>query len=127
PDAALSEWKKRLLMECDYTHERRCQEAAAAILAGDPRFSVPKVHADLSCDSILTQQLVQGTSIFDVMRDGTESERDLAGELITRSVFRLLRKGLFNFDIHPGNYLLDGDVLHCLDFGGSVFTAGYAH
>ena len=126
-DQALAEWKRCILRECDYSHELSCQEFSHETLKPFPDLNVPKTYRDLCCANILTQNLVQGDSLFEVIENGTQEQRNLAGKLIFKSLVVLLRAGLFRYDIHPGNYLLEGQVLHCLDFGGSVWTKGSGH
>ena len=79
---------------------------------------MPDVVESLSTQRVLTTELAAGRRWSELLA-GDQSERDRAGEIIFRFVFRsLYRFGAFNGDPHPGNYLFheDGTVTF-LDFG----------
>jgi predicted unusual protein kinase regulating ubiquinone biosynthesis (AarF/ABC1/UbiB family) len=118
PTEMVDEIKLRIAEETDYRLEARNQQRFADYYRGHPYVRIPEVVAELSTGCVLTTELAEGFRWSDLMQRGQE-ERDLAGEVIFRFVFRsLYRMGAFNGDPHPGNYLFhdDGSVTF-LDFG----------
>jgi predicted unusual protein kinase regulating ubiquinone biosynthesis (AarF/ABC1/UbiB family) len=79
---------------------------------------VPDVVPSLSTGRVLTTELASGVPFEDVVA-GSQADRDRAGEILYRFVFRsLYRLRAFNGDPHPGNYLFGADgTVTFLDFG----------
>jgi predicted unusual protein kinase regulating ubiquinone biosynthesis (AarF/ABC1/UbiB family) len=73
---------------------------------------------EFSTRRVLTSELVEGFGWAELLTR-PQAERDHAGEVIFRFVFRsLYRMGAFNGDPHPGNYLFHDDgTVTFLDFG----------
>ena len=118
PDEMVAEIKERLAEELDYSLEARNQQAFAEFYRDHPFIHVPEVFPSLSTRRVLTTELVNGHT-WDDLLTWDQTERDLAGEVIFRFVFRsLYRMRAFNGDPHPGNYLFHGDgKVTFLDFG----------
>ncbi len=126
PDEMVAEIKERLTEELDYELEARNQQAFVDFYRDHPYIGVPEVVHELSTKRVLTTELVNGHT-WDELLTWDQRERDLAGEVIFRFVFRsLYRMRAFNGDPHPGNYLFHGDGrVTFLDFGlVKHFTAG---
>ncbi|MEC4018336.1 ABC1 kinase family protein [Streptomyces sp. H27-D2] len=122
----INELRDRVSEELDYELEGQAQRAHAAEFAGDPDVSVPDVVHQ--CDQVLVTEWMRGVPLSEVITDGTQEERDRAGQLLARFLFSgAARTGLLHADPHPGNFrLLTDDApagppekwrLGVLDFG----------
>ncbi|MFZ4185584.1 ABC1 kinase family protein [Streptomyces pseudogriseolus] len=120
----ITELKDRVSEELDYGLEAQAQRAHAEEFAGDPDVIVPDVvHQS---DQVLVTEWMDGTPLSEVIADGTEAQRDRAGQLLARFLFSgPARTGLLHADPHPGNFRLlpggpggeDDWRLGVLDFG----------
>ncbi|MCC3772669.1 AarF/ABC1/UbiB kinase family protein [Streptomyces sp. UNOC14_S4] len=122
----ISELRDRVSEELDYELEARAQAAHAREFAADPDVTVPRVvHQS---DQVLITEWLGGVPLSEVIADGTQEQRDRAGQLLARFLFSgAARTGLLHADPHPGNFrLLTGDApdgppekwrLGVLDFG----------
>lgn len=122
----ISELRDRVSEELDYELEARAQSAHAREFAGDPDVTVPGVvHQS---DQVLVTEWLEGVPLSEVIAEGTQEQRDRAGQLLARFLFSgAARTGLLHADPHPGNFrLLTGDApdgpperwrLGVLDFG----------
>ena len=63
------------------------------------------------CDQVLVTEWMDGVPLSEVIADGTQEQRDRAGQLLARFLFSgPARTGLLHADPHPGNFrLLPGD------------------
>jgi hypothetical protein len=113
----MEELKERVAEELDYALEADSQRQFAEAFDGDPNFCVPKVVHQAG--NVIVTEWIDGTPLSQIIKDGTQSERDRAGVLYHR--FHLAapaRAGLLHADPHPGNFrLLDDGRLGVLDFG----------
>src|SRR3954449_11747916 len=113
----LAELKARVAEELDYDLEAESQATFAAAYDGDPDIVVPKVvhHGD----RVLVSEWVDGQPLSQIIRDGSQEQRDAAGLLFTRFLFSgPARAGLLHADPHPGNFRLMADGrLAVLDYG----------
>jgi predicted unusual protein kinase regulating ubiquinone biosynthesis (AarF/ABC1/UbiB family) len=121
--ALVAELEERVTEELDYRLEAQAQTAFAAEYAGDPEIVVPGVVAGTE-QVLVTDWLDSSGSLAQVIRDGTEAERDHYGQLFVRFIFGSpARTGMLHADPHPGNFRtvpgVDGnpDRLGVLDFG----------
>ncbi|MEV6958813.1 AarF/ABC1/UbiB kinase family protein [Streptomyces sp. NPDC051207] len=120
----IAELKDRVSEELDYGLEAQAQQTHAEEFAGDPDIVVPAVvHQS---DQILVTEWMDGVPLSEVIADGTDEQRDRAGQLLTRFLFSgPARTGLLHADPHPGNFRLlpggpggeDDWRLGVLDFG----------
>lgn len=122
----ISELRDRVSEELDYGLEARAQSAHAREFAGDPDVTVPAVvHQG---EQVLVTEWMEGVPLSEVIAEGTQEQRDRAGQLLARFLFSgAARTGLLHADPHPGNFrLLTGDApdgpperwrLGVLDFG----------
>jgi predicted unusual protein kinase regulating ubiquinone biosynthesis (AarF/ABC1/UbiB family) len=111
------ELKSRVSEELDYELEAEATSAFAKAYAGDPEILVPDVLA--SAPQVLVTEWIPGTPLSAVISDGTQQQRDLAGQRIATLHFSApARAGLLHADPHPGNFrLLDDGRLGVIDFG----------
>ena len=120
----IAELKDRVSEELDYALEAQAQQAHADEFADDPDVVVPAVVHQ--CEQVLITEWIDGIPLSEVISDGTEEQRNRAGQLLARFLFSgPARTGLLHADPHPGNFrLLAGDPdgegewrLGVLDFG----------
>ncbi|MFJ6721427.1 ABC1 kinase family protein [Streptomyces sp. NPDC091259] len=117
----ITELRDRVAEELDYELEAEAQRTHADAFEGDADVVVPAVvHQG---DQVLVTEWMEGTPLSEVIADGTQEERDRAGQLLARFLFSgPARTGLLHADPHPGNFRLiratDGTAkLGVLDFG----------
>ncbi|GAA3111881.1 ABC1 kinase family protein [Streptomyces rectiviolaceus] len=117
----IAELRDRVSEELDYSLEAQAQHAHAEEFADDPDVVVPDVvHQS---EQVLVTEWIDGIPLSDVIADGTQEQRDRAGQLLARFLFSgPARTGLLHADPHPGNFRLlpdekDGWRLGVLDFG----------
>ena len=116
--AIATEIRERVSEELDYELEADFQRRFARAYRDHPFAFVPPVMSELSRRRVLVSEWVDGDS-FDVVRAGTQEERDRFGEIVYRFGYGSMhRAGLLNADPHPGNWIRrpDGSVA-ALDFG----------
>ncbi|WP_329257008.1 AarF/ABC1/UbiB kinase family protein [Streptomyces sp. NBC_01478] len=120
----IAELRDRVSEELDYGLEAQAQRAHAEEFEGDPDVLVPAVVHQ--CDQVLVTEWIDGIPLSEVIADGTQEQRDRAGQLLARFLFSgPARTGLLHADPHPGNFrLLPADPdgkddwrLGVLDFG----------
>ncbi|MEJ7834223.1 MAG: AarF/ABC1/UbiB kinase family protein [Nocardioides sp.] len=121
--ALMDEVQARAVDELDYQLEAEAQSAFAAAFEGDPDIVVPDVVA-FGESTLITEWLESPASLAQVIRDGTQEERDHYGELMVRFLFSGPgRTGMLHADPHPGNYRIMPNVdgspgrLGVLDYG----------
>ncbi|MCW2754235.1 MAG: hypothetical protein JWQ32_1646 [Marmoricola sp.] len=121
--ALVAELEERVTEELDYRLEAEAQTAFAAEYADDPEIVVPGVVAGTE-QVLVTDWLDSSGSLAQVIRDGSQAERDHYGQLFVRFIFGSpARTGMLHADPHPGNFRtvpgVDGspDRLGVLDFG----------
>ncbi|WP_030764597.1 MULTISPECIES: ABC1 kinase family protein [unclassified Streptomyces] len=117
----IKELRDRVSEELDYELEAEAQRTHADAFVDDPDVVVPDVvHQG---DQVLVTEWMEGTPLSEVIADGTQEERDRAGQLLAGFLFSgPARTGLLHADPHPGNFRLisgaDGRTrLGVLDFG----------
>ncbi|MGW3104104.1 ABC1 kinase family protein [Streptomyces sp. NPDC001100] len=120
----IAELRDRVSEELDYGLEAQAQQVHAEEFEGDPDVVVPAVVHQ--CDQVLVTEWIDGIPLSEVIADGTQEQRDRAGQLLARFLFSgPARTGLLHADPHPGNFRLlpadpDGKAdwrLGVLDFG----------
>ncbi|MFJ5288292.1 ABC1 kinase family protein [Streptomyces sp. NPDC088348] len=101
----ITELRDRVSEELDYELEAEAQREHAEEFAGDPDVVVPDVvHQS---DQVLVTEWIDGIPLADVIADGTDEQRDRAGQLLARFLFSgPARTGLLHADPHPGNFRL---------------------
>ncbi|GGT39659.1 ABC1 kinase family protein [Streptomyces purpureus] len=101
----ITELRDRVSEELDYALEAQAQREHAAEFADDPDVVVPDVvHQS---DQVLVTEWIDGIPLAEVVADGTQEQRDRAGQLLARFLFSgPARTGLLHADPHPGNFRL---------------------
>jgi predicted unusual protein kinase regulating ubiquinone biosynthesis (AarF/ABC1/UbiB family) len=120
----ITELKDRVSEELDYGLEAQAQQAHAEEFTDDPDVIVPQVvHQS---DQVLITEWIDGIPLSEIIADGSQEQRDRAGQLLARFLFSgPARTGLLHADPHPGNFRLlpggpegeDDWRLGVLDFG----------
>ncbi len=119
----VAELQDRAEEELDYRLEADAQRAFAAAYAADDGIVVPEVLAGTE-KVLVTSWLDSSASLAQVIREGTQEERNHYGDLFVRFLFGApARTGMLHADPHPGNFRLipkaDGSPgkLGVLDYG----------
>ncbi len=124
----ISELRDRVSEELDYGLEAQAQRTYAEEFTDDLDVVIPDVVHQ--CEQVLVTEWMDGVPLAEVIREGTQDERDRAGQLLARFLCSgTARTGLLHADPHPGNFRLipgdgsgeDGDTaqwrLGVMDFG----------
>jgi len=111
---------KNLRWELDFSHEARNMELAREQFAEDPTVVIPRSFPELSSESVLVMEFLDGIKITrtkDFAALGVRPE--MIAQRGARMVFRqVFVNGFFQGDPHPGNLLvLPGGAIGLLDFG----------
>jgi len=118
--SVLSEFRKMLLRELDYTQEARNLQTLHTNLKSFERILVPRPIEDYSTSRVLTMEYMSGskiTTLSPVVRIEVDGER-LAEDLFHAYLQQILVDGFFHADPHPGNVFLTPDRhLALLDLG----------
>ena len=125
PRGMVDEFAKALLLELDFAHEAQMMQRFWQNCQGKARtYVVPAVFLELSCETVLTMELVKGAHLLAL---GPQHDRQMIARNIVSAAFeQVFVDGLFHADPHPGNCLvLDDNRLVLLDFG-SVGQVSYA-
>jgi ubiquinone biosynthesis protein len=108
PRRIIAEFSGYTLREIDFTTEADNAETFAANFRDMPEVQFPRIHRDLSCDSVLTMEYLNGfkpTSPAAAALPREERERLI--DLGAASIIRMLyRDGFFHADLHPANLLV---------------------
>ena len=113
----LAELKERVAEELDYLGESENQRAFAVAFEGDPEYLVP--HVLSASPQVIVTEWIGGTSLAEIIADGTREQRDHFGTLYQKFLLSApARARLLHADPHPGNFraMPDGR-LGVLDFG----------
>ncbi|GAA5139223.1 ABC1 kinase family protein [Pseudonocardia adelaidensis] len=113
----IAELRERMEEELDYRDEAANQRIFATAYDGDDKVKVPRVVA--SAPRAMVTEWVTGRRLSDVIRSGTQADRDRAAALLAEFHYSApARVGLLHADPHPGNFqILDDGRLMVLDFG----------
>ncbi|GAA2319445.1 AarF/ABC1/UbiB kinase family protein [Streptomyces kunmingensis] len=117
----ITELRDRVTEELDYALEAQAQRAHAEEFRDDPDVVVPDVVHQ--CEQVLVTEWIEGTPLAEIINDGSQEQRDRAGQLLALFLFSgPARTGLLHADPHPGNFRLlpdgkGGWRLGVLDFG----------
>ena len=100
----VEELQARAADELDYRLEAEAQAAYAEAFRDDPDVVVPEVVA-VGEQVLVTEWLDSPHSLAQVIREGTQAERDHYGRLFVTFLFDgPPRTGMLHADPHPGNY-----------------------
>lgn len=113
------ELQDRVAEELDYSLEAGAQSVFATEFAGDPDVVVPEPLAHTE-RALVSSWLESGSSLAQIITDGTQEQRDHYGETYVRFLFAgPERTGMLHADPHPGNFRImpDGRRLGVVDYG----------
>lgn len=117
----MSEAKRQLHEEADYEREGRCLQQFGALLADRPEFLVPKLHPDLTTQSVLAMDFVASRPIDD-LTDAPQQDRNRVMTLLIGLLFQeLFAFRLMQTDPNFANYRYSpatGQIV-LLDFGAT--------
>jgi ubiquinone biosynthesis protein len=120
PVATVSDFRKTLLHELDFSAERRNLQEFTRNFADDATVHFPAVHSNLCSRRVLTMELlvgIAGSNQVELQQSGVDLDefaRRAAGVYFNM----IFRDGFYHADPHPGNYmLLPGTVVGVLDCG----------
>ena len=117
----LMEAKRQLREEADYLAEGAHLLRFNELLAGDPEYVVPVLHADFTTRNVLAMSYVSGVSVESI-ETAPQAERDRMLSLLVDLLFReLFEFGLMQTDPNFANYRYDPESqqLILLDFGAT--------
>ena len=118
PTGIIEEFDRTVHEELDFTIEARNAQLMAEAAQGREFLVIPRVHAALSCATVLTLDLVEGLKVFEVTAEAGYDLEQVARNVIETAFRQLFEDGLFHGDPHPGNILvLPGNRIALLDFG----------
>lgn len=101
----VTELRDRVTEELDYGLESQAQKLYAEEFAEDLDVVIPDVVHQ--CERVLVTEWMDGVPLAEVISEGTQEERDRAGQLLARFLCSgTARTGLLHADPHPGNFRL---------------------
>ncbi len=124
----LDELAARVSEELDYEREAASQRAFADAYRDDPDVVIPEVVA--AGHTVIVSEWLEGTPLSKIVSDGTQEERDAAGQHYQRFLLSgPTRAGLLHADPHPGNFRITPDGrFGVLDFGAVAHLPdGFPH
>jgi ubiquinone biosynthesis protein len=108
PRRIIAEFSAYTFREIDFTTEADNAETFAANFRDMPEVGFPAIHRDLSCDSVLTMEFLDGFK--PVAAEAGRLPADERSRLIdvgAAAIIRMLyRDGFFHADLHPANLLV---------------------
>jgi ubiquinone biosynthesis protein len=128
PVGLVTNFAGMLRCEVDYTVEAANAGEIGRALAGQPDVVTPNIIDEVSTDSVLTMERIDGVSLSDgggLDVAGVDRAR-LAATVVRTYMAMVLWQDRFHADPHPGNlFALPGDRLGIVDFGetGTVDAA----
>jgi ubiquinone biosynthesis protein len=119
--AIISEYAANIITELDYTNEAFNGRLLAENMRMFPTIRVPKIYAELSTVSVMTQEFVRGVKITNIQAIANAGlDRQLLAQTFVKAIVKqVIYDGFFHGDPHPGNVLVDtdsGDIIF-LDLG----------
>lgn len=118
PERTAAELSRSLMDELDFRIELRNLLAVSGNFADNPTYVFPSAYPDLSAESVLTESMVDGVRLSNVIQN-LGSQADVVVHELADLYFQMIfQDGVFHADPHPGNLLIvDGGRLGVLDFG----------
>ena len=118
-EAAFDEIQARLREELDYLQEAVNIHTFGEMFAGDDRVRIPKIHAALCTERILTMDRLPGVHLDQFLKSGSPEAKQRAGVTLAEIYYEMVfRHRTLHADPHPGNYLFEEDGrVGLVDFG----------
>lgn len=120
PVALSRDFRRLLLRELDFAHERRNLEQLAQNFADEEMIHFPQVYPQLCSRRVLTMEMLHGIkgNDYEGLRKAGVDLTEFTRRAAHMYLDMIFRDGFYHADPHPGNYmLLPGGVLGLLDFG----------
>ena len=120
PVGIVKEFRRTIKREMDFSREGHTIDRFASNFAEDPVFHVPRVFWDVTGETVLTMEFVEGIKVsdFDVLREKGYDLKAIARNGADAFLKQVLVHGLFHGDPHPGNiFILEGNTICMLDYG----------
>ncbi|MGO9915231.1 MAG: ABC1 kinase family protein [Isosphaeraceae bacterium] len=120
PVPTVSEFRRTLLHELDFSAEMRNAEEFTRNFAGDGTVHFPVVYPKLCSRRVLTMEMMEGipgSKQVELHQSGADLE-EFAHRAANMYLNMICRDGFYHADQHPGNYmLLPGTIVGVLDCG----------
>ena len=120
PVATVTEFRRTLLRELDFSAEMRNAEEFRRKFADDATVHFPEVYPKLCSRRVLTMEMlvgIPGSNQMELHQSGADLE-EFAHRAANMYLNMIFRDGFYHADPHPGNYmLLPGTVVGVLDCG----------
>ena len=120
PINLVKEFRRSITREMDFSREGHTIDRFASNFADDETIYIPKVFWDISGETVLTLEFIQGIKIseFSRLREAGHDLKALAHNGANAILKQVLVHGFFHGDPHPGNiFVLDDGRLAFVDFG----------
>ncbi|EEF47143.1 protein ABC transporter 1, mitochondrial [Ricinus communis] len=120
-DRAMKVAKEELSRECDYELEAINQKQFCKLLSGVKGFYVPMVVDKLSCNRVLTTELVSGIPIDKVALLNQETRNYVGTKLLELTLMELFVFRFMQTDPNWSNFLYDEatETVNLIDFGAA--------
>lgn len=120
-DPMLADAKAQLHEEADYAHEAAHLARFGELLAGNPDFRVPALHADLTTTDILAMDYIESIAIEDTAAMDQATRDGIVQRLVGLLLRELFEFRLMQTDPNFANYRFDpaSGQLVLLDFGAT--------
>lgn len=121
-DKTVANARRELKWECDYIRESNALEKFGKLVEDDPVFKVPKVFPELTTESVLTMEKLEGTEIMKLPKETSQEVRNYIAENIMKLCLQEI--ATFEFmqtDPNWANFLYNDKTkkIELLDFGAS--------
>ena len=120
PAGVVDQFSRLFLAETDYTEEAGNIEAVGQVFTDDTAVSIPGVVSDLSAESLLVMEWIEGTPLTNAEAlEAAEVDRTaMARAIVHAYAVMIVRSDRFHADPHPGNFIAMPDGrLGVVDFG----------
>lgn len=121
PEEIFNEFKRYTENELDYLKEARNIRLFHDHAKGNKDIFIPAVHDDFTTPRVLVMDFVEGIELRRVLLEPGRykglNKKSLAEILVHSFMKQIFIDGLFHADPHPGNIIIDKDIVGFIDFG----------
>ncbi|EDO17556.1 hypothetical protein Kpol_534p37 [Vanderwaltozyma polyspora DSM 70294] len=121
-DKTIENARRELKWECDYIREANAMKKFGELIKDDPVFEVPKVYDELTTESVLTMQRMEGTEIMKLPSTINQELRNFLGDNVMRLCLQEIATFKFmQTDPNWANFLYNDKTkkIELLDFGAA--------